>query len=214
MRREANRSEDLRREKLEKSWAAVLAGYDRVSKLNHEEDSRLFKLVGAYIAAVVGIASWLVPHLQKPGGAIPSFILSIGSVASSYYVIFYSYHSVHLALSAHYLNALAKVARQYVGTASDALRWEAYSSSGGGRWTRSALLFLKTTWRFTPLVLAGFLAYFAHKAARGPIEIWVARGAALFAAATLIAAISSILSVARSNVVQKHDFPASLDDRP
>lgn len=216
----ANRSEDSR---TEKSWAALLAGYERVSTLNHEEDSRLFKLVGAYIAGVVGIASWLVPHLRQDGGAIPSFILSVGSVANSYYVIFYSYHSVHLALSANYLKALAGAADRHVGAGSDHLRWEEYSSSGGGDWTRSTLLALKTTWRFVPLVLAGLLAYFAHKTAKGPIECYVSLGAAFFAVAGLIAAILSLFSVTRSNVAQTRDFkerkrreekgPASINGR-
>ncbi|MGH9959776.1 MAG: hypothetical protein ACREBC_22075 [Pyrinomonadaceae bacterium] len=145
----------------DKAWAALLASYDRVAKINHEEDARLFKLAGAYIAAAVAISGWLIPHLQKPDSTIPSLILSIGSVANTFYLIFYSYHSTHLTLSAHFLNGLARASKKFVGEHSDYLRWEGYSSSGGRRWTRTALILLKTSWRLAPLVMAIFLGYFA-----------------------------------------------------
>lgn len=197
----------------DKAWAALLASYDRVAKINHEEDARLFKLVGAYIAAVVAISSWLVPHLQKDHAAIPSFILSIGSIASTFYVIFYSYHSTHLTLSANYLNGLARASSKFIGQHSDYLRWEGYSSSGGARWTRSILITLKTSWRIPPFVMALFLAYFALNTSND-LEYAVALASLIFAFVAGVASlVSSIFFAAKGNISQQEDFPATMSQQ-
>jgi hypothetical protein len=197
----------------DKAWAALLASYDRVSKINHEEDARLFKLVGGYIAAVVAIAGWLVPHLQKPGSTIPSLILSIGSVANTFYVIFYSYPSAHLTLSSHYLNDLARASKNFIGDHSDYLRWEGYSSSGGKRWTRSVLVMLKTSWRFAPMAMAIFLVYFALQMPK-PLEYAVAIASLIFAVLAGTASIlGSLFFVAKGNIDQQRDFPAIINER-
>lgn len=195
----------------EKAWAALLTDYDRVVKINHEEEARLFKLVGAYLAGVVAISGWLVPYLQKPDSTIPSLILSIGSVVNTFYVIFYSYHSAHLALSANYLNGLARESRKFADH-SGYLRWEAYSSSGAKRWTRTVLILLKTSWRGAPLVMTLFLSYFALNTTK-PLEYVVAFSSLIFALfAGSLAIIGSLLFAAQGNVDQQRDFPEFMND--
>ncbi len=100
--------------------------YDRVAGINGQEQSRLYRAAGAYIAAIAAITAYMMDK-EKNIDKISPLLFSLASIASTYYVIWYTYSSVCLIDTAYYLNDLWKELCEFTEGSNKPLQWEGYS---------------------------------------------------------------------------------------
>jgi len=140
-------------------WEAFLEGYRKATKFKEDEQRRLYYFAGAYLAAAIALIGAVVTR-SKPEDSIPPLFYAALSLANTFYLIFYSYSSTCLMLSASFLHKLTEESEEYVGRASRFLGWEAFSSSSHAK-IRKLVNLPVTAWRLVPLGLAVVLAIYA-----------------------------------------------------
>ena len=120
-------------------------GYSRVSTINKEDMSRLYRFAGAYPAVALGLLTWLLKEHSDLNNVSPVF-WSIASIVSSFYIIFYSYISAHLVDSGIYLNTLWQRLNEF-HDGKHIPSWDGYTPGIKGGETRWILTYILTSWR-------------------------------------------------------------------
>jgi hypothetical protein len=132
-------------------WLAVQKAYDRVSKINADEDGRLFTLLTGYVAALVAIAA---ATASKPEVSSNSRFVAAFSFLNSTVAIVHSYRSLHLHASARFLRRLMTFSRNHFKIPLSQCDWELFVTKEFTQTKLGLLAGLQGLWIALPLTLA------------------------------------------------------------
>ena len=136
----------------DREYDLLLRGYDRISTRNAEEQDRLYHLVIGYIAGAAAALTWLLDGQKDISDVAPIFWIA-SSIATTLYLVFYSYVSVCLIDSALYQKAMwERLNSAHQGQLVPS--WDGFVPPTSLLGTRKLLNLVFTGWRAIALILA------------------------------------------------------------
>lgn len=195
---------------LDRSFSALVSGYNRASTIHNNDQERLYKFAGAYLGGSVAVATVILREViaaNKPIAIIPSLYLSFGGIGSAFFTVFYSYAHLHLIQSALFMNKLSDEAKSFIGLNSDFLRWDAFSAGcKEGRLRRIVNSFL-SLWEYLPLFIAFFLSYRGLCKATTNMEYFIGYLAGTFSLISSLGALGGLFTIKKQIALLANDVP-------
>ena len=148
-------------ENTHQEFTLLLKAYERISVRNDSEQERLYHLVIGYIAGVAAALTYVLKEFKHFQDVDPIFWIA-GSIATTLYLVFYSYSSVCLIDSALYLKTiwqrLNSLHKQELVPS-----WDGFVPETSFKSTRKILNVVFTAWRAIALGVAILLPFFSYK---------------------------------------------------
>lgn len=145
----------------QREFELLLKAYERIAARNDSEQERLYYLVIGYITGAAAALTYVLKEFKTFDAIDPRFWYA-ASIATTLYLIFYSYSSVCLVDSALYLKTIWERLNN-LHDQEIVPSWDGFVPETSFRATRKVLNAVFTGWRAIALAIAVLLPFYAYR---------------------------------------------------